>query len=195
MSKTIYTIEDSDIPGLYHVGFQGIAGRHFNVNKRDYYKVVPSFSVAVPPIHQDTRTGIFYQYQNKTQMERWKYQYSIIKPDIDVAIKTKNIIPITNDEEEIIKNLSVITNKEKIHELEDKLKKENLDAFKEGRREQLGQVFGKVVDISQEPLNKTTELLKKSIGDVSENASKLAGSPSFLILLAVGGIIALKVIL
>ena len=195
MAKTIYTVQESDIPGLYNVGFQGIAGRKFDINKRDYYKVEKTFYVSVPVLHQDSRTGIFYKYQNSKEVERWRYQYAKVKPDLDTAINTKNIIPITNDETEIIKNLGAITNKENIKNVEQQLAKENKEAFLQNRRTRLGQTFGNVGDLITEPLDKTAELAQKAIGDASDNVAKLAGSPSFLIILGVGAIVAIKVIL
>jgi hypothetical protein len=193
--KSIYSVIESDVPQLFHVGLQGIAGRHFPIDRNIYYKRVEKWYIAVPMIHTDTNSGLFYQRQNWTQIARYRQLSESLQPAIDNAIATQNIDSIANTEQNIISQLGEITKDNATETLETQLSNENRDVIVDNRRNHLGQTFGNATTLATEPLTRTSELAKKSIGDASENLSQLTGSPVFLVLLGVGGVIALKVLL
>jgi hypothetical protein len=193
--KRIYIVENSNITGLKHVGLMGIAGRQFPVNRNDYWKQVDKFFITVPMIHTDVTTGLFYQYQYPTQVDKWKKLNQSLQPAIQDAVNNQNLDGVVQIEQDIIASMCEITNRSNITEFEANLDSENKNVIAANRRDQLGQTFGDGVKLATEPITRTSQIAQSGITDVGENLSQLTGSPVFLVLLGVAGVVALKVVI
>jgi len=195
MGGRIYTVEESDVPGLYHIGLYTIAGlRKMKIRTHDYYKKVDEPHHRVPH-HRDHNTGELYEYVPPADVERYKYQYNQIEPSIDEAVNHHNIEPANLEETHILEELGEL---DRQHILDDKEKEEAKKMrhiVRQERLKQTGEVFKNVGKTVTEPATKTLGLFQRGADHLAGTSEDLMSSPFFLATVVVGGIIAVKYVL
>lgn len=191
----IYTVQESDIPNLYHVGLLNLVGKKMKINKNDYYKLIlDSSEKKRVPHHTDINTGKLYEFVPKSDVIRYTNQYESIKGDLELIDKG-DIKPITHDQVDIKNEIAGIVNEVKVKDYTNQLVHEDNAKLNKLRVDESLNTVKNVFDIATEPIQAAGELVKRGSEKLGDNVNKLGSSPVFLLGAAAAGIIALKILI
>lgn len=174
MTRELWTVEESEIPLLYYIGETRLSGKKNEpVNRTRYYKRVSTFKLASDS-HFYPKDGFFYEYVKSNELINYKQLYSDIKPDLDIAKgPSHDLVPITQDEVDILKDLGSLQNEIIIEDLDKKLEKDNKKTFRSQRRSKLADTGGNIFDQTIAPITQTGELIGTTIQDAGEIVDSL----------------------
>ena len=190
MTRELWTVEESEIPLLYYIGETRLSGKKNEpVNRTRYYKQVNEFRLASDS-HFFPKDGFYYEYVKSNELVNYKQLYSDIKPDLDIAKGSKHdLVPITQDEVDILKDLGSLQNEIIIEDLDKTLEKDNKKTFRSQRRGKLADTGSNIFDQTIAPITQTGELIGTTIQDASEIIDSL-----LLPVLLIGGVVLIAVV-
>ena len=190
MTRELWTVIESEIPLLYYIGETRLSGKKNEpVNYKRKYKQVETFRLAQDS-HLYPKDGKYYEYVTPAEESNYKSLYGDLKPDLDLAINEHNIVPITQDEVDILNDLGSLQNTIKLEELDKTLSKQNNVTFRSQRRSQLLNTGENAIDVITQPIQRGSELVQTTITDTEQILNDL-----MLPLLLIGDVVLVAVVL
>jgi len=190
MTVHVYKTVESDVPLLYHIGLLSPNGKRQHPIKYDrYYKQETIFRLANDS-HLFPFDGFYYEYVTSKELTNYRNLYGEIKPDIDIAIQTHDIKPITEDEKRILSDLGDLTTEKTLEELDKELTRENNRSFRSQRRSKLGETSLNALGIVTDPIEKGAQLVQTTITDTQEILDSL-----LLPVAVIGGVVLIALVL
>jgi hypothetical protein len=194
VSGKIYSVVESDIPNLYNIGLFNLVGKKLKINKSDYYKLILEGDTKKRvPHHIDVNTGKLYEFVPKSDVLRYQNQYKAIEHDLQLA-EQGNIKPVTYDQVLIKQEIGNLVNEVKTKEFTNQIVHDDNVKLNKLRLDRTGQSIENALNVATEPIQFATEVVERGADKLSQNVDKLSSSPVFLVALAVGAVVAIKII-